>query len=222
MKAVIPMAELRIFLADDHAIVREGLKALINAQSGMTVVGEAADGLHACERISVLRPDIVVMDVSMPGLSGSQATARLRQECPSVRVLALTVHEDKGYIRQLLAAGAVGYVLKRTAPEELIHAIRAVADGGVYLDPNVAGKVVGGFVRKLSDGDAPSVELSEREEAVARKTAAGHSNKEIASELDLSIKTVETYRARAMEKLGLQGRAALVRYAVQQGWLQDG
>ena len=216
------MADVRVFLADDHAIVREGLKALINAQAGMTVVGEAADGDLACERIPALRPDVVVMDVSMPGMSGSQATARLRQECPNIRVLALTVHEDKGYIRQLLAAGAAGYVLKRTAPEELIRAIRTVADGGIYLDPSMAGKVVGGFVRQLLNADRPNGELSEREEAVARQTAAGHSNKEIAAGLDLSIKTVETYRARAMEKLGLHGRAALVRYAVQQGWLQDG
>src|SRR3954453_16997659 len=140
------MAELRVFLVDDHAVVREGLKALINAQAGMAVVGEAADGQTACGPVPRLRPDVVVMDVSMPGLTGSQATERLRKECPPARVLALTVHEDKGYIRQLLAAGAAGYVLKRAAPEELIHAIRVVAGGGVYLDPGVAGKVVGGFV----------------------------------------------------------------------------
>lgn len=216
------MTKLRVFLADDHAVVREGLKALINAQSGMAVVGEAADGLAACEQAPALRPDVVVMDVSMPGLTGSQATERLRRQCPAVKVLALTVHEDKGYIRQLLAAGAAGYVLKRAAPEELIHAIRVVAGGGVYLDPSMAGKVVGGFVRKPVDPGQPSLELSDREAEVAQQTAAGHSNKEIAAHLDLSIKTVETYRARAMEKLGLQSRAELVRYAVQQGWLQGG
>lgn len=214
------MSNLRVFLADDHAIVREGLKSLINAQPGMSVVGEAADGLIACQQVPVLKPDVVVMDVSMPGLSGSQATARLRQECPSAKVLALTVHEDKGYIRQLLAAGAFGYVLKRAAPEELIHAIRSVSTGGVYLDPHMAGKVVGGFVRKPIDTGAMTSELSERETEVARHTSAGHSNKEIAAKMDLSIKTVETYRARAMEKLGLSSRADLVRYAVQQGWLQ--
>ncbi len=216
------MAEHRIFLADDHAVVREGLKALINAQPGMTVVGEAADGLLACEQVAVLRPDVVVMDVSMPGLTGPQATARMKLECPAVRVLALTVHEDKGYIRQLLAAGAAGYVLKRAAPEELVHAIRVVAAGKVYLDPDMAGKVVGGFVRQPANGVTPGGELSEREAEVVRQTAAGYSNKEIAASLELSIKTVETYRARAMEKLGLQSRSGLVRYAVQQGWLQDG
>ncbi|CAN5196519.1 response regulator transcription factor [soil metagenome] len=216
------MNKLRVFLADDHAVVREGLKALINAQASMIVVGEAADGLIACEQVPGLEPDVVVMDVSMPGLTGSQATARIRQECPSVRVVALTVHEDKGYIRQLLAAGASGYVLKRAAPEELIQAIRAVASGGVYLDPSMAGKVVGGFVRKPVSVGPSSGELSDREADVARQTAAGYSNKEIAAKLELSIKTVETYRARAMVKLGLQSRAGLVRYAVQQGWLQEG
>ena len=217
------MGELRVFLVDDHAVVREGLKALVNAQAGLTVVGEAADGLSACEQVPRVRPDVVVMDVSMPGLTGSQATERLRQECPLVRVLALTVHEDKGYIRQLLAAGAAGYVLKRSAPEDLIHAIRVVAGGGVYLDPSMAGKVVGGFVRRPPAEAGPrGGELSDREAEVARLTAAGHSNKEIAGRLDLSVKTVETYRARALEKLGLRGRADLVRYAVQQGWLQDG
>jgi DNA-binding NarL/FixJ family response regulator len=216
------MAKLRVFLADDHAVVREGLKALINAQPSMAVVGEAADGLLACELAPPLRPDVVVMDVSMPGLTGAQVTARLRVECPAARVLALTVHEDKGYIRQLLAAGAVGYVLKRAAPEELIQAIRAVAAGGVYLDPSMASKVVGGLARVPAGAEPAGVELSDRESEVARQTAAGHSNKEIAARLELSVKTVETYRARAMEKLGLQGRAGLVRYAVQQGWLNEG
>ena len=217
------MAELTVFLVDDHAVVREGLKALINSETGMTVVGEAENGLDACERVPALRPDVVVMDVSMPGLTGSQATERLRKECPLAKVLALTVHEDKGYIRQLLAAGAAGYVLKRTAPEDLIRAIRVVAAGQVYLDPRMAGKVVGGFVRRpVENGPQGGAALSDREAEVARLTAAGHSNKEIAARLELSVKTVETYRARSMEKLGLGSRADLVRYAVQQGWLQDG
>ena len=217
------MSELRVFLADDHAVVREGLKALINAHPGMAVVGEAADGLTACEQVPGLRPDVVVMDVSLPGLTGSQATERLRRECPTARVLALTVHEDKGYLRQLLAAGAVGYVLKRAAAEELVRAIRAVAAGGVYLDPALAGKVVKGFVRQPTGRDTPaeSDELSDREVEVVRLTAAGHSNKEIAARLDLSVKTVETYKARSLEKLGLRSRADLVSYALRRGWLQD-
>ena len=210
-------------LADDHVVVREGLKSLINAQSGMTVVGEAADGLAACQEVKRLQPDVIVMDVSMPELTGSQATERVVKECPHVKVLALTVHEYKGYIRQLLAAGAAGYVLKRAAGEELIHAIRVVAGGGIYLDPTMAGKVVGGFVRRSStDLDPHGAALSEREAEVVRLTAAGYSNKEVAARLELSVKTIETYRARAMEKLGLQTRSDLVRYAVQQGWLQEG
>jgi DNA-binding NarL/FixJ family response regulator len=216
------MTELRIFVVDDHAIVRGGLKALIDAQPGMVVVGEAADGLAACEQVAALRPDVVVMDVSMPGLTGSLATERLRRECPAVKVLALTVHEDKGYIRQLLTAGASGYALKRAASEELIRAIQVVAAGGMYLDPTVAAKVVGGFVKPLPKGAAKTGELSEREVEVAKLTAAGHGNKEIAVRLDLSVKTVETYRARSLEKLGLKSRAELVRYAFQQGWFQDG
>jgi DNA-binding NarL/FixJ family response regulator len=216
------MNELRIFVVDDHAIVRGGLKALINVQPGMAVVGEAADGLTACELIPPLRPDVVLMDVTMPGLTGSQATERVRRECPLVKVLALTVHEDKGYIRQLLAAGAVGYVLKRGAPEALVEAIKVVAAGGVYLDPTMAGKVVRGFVRPAEEAGAKGGALSDRELEVARLTAAGYSNKEIAARLELSVKTVETYRARGMEKLELKSRADLVRYAVQQGWLQDG
>ena len=134
-----------------------------------------------------------------PGLTGSQATERLQKECPQVKVLALTVHEDKSYIRQLLVAGAAGYVLKRAAAEELIHAIRVVAGGGVYLDPSVAGKVVGGFVKRSATQVVPKGgELSEREAEIARLTAAGHSNKEIAIRLELSVKTVETYRARGL------------------------
>jgi DNA-binding NarL/FixJ family response regulator len=217
------MSEVRVFLADDHAVVREGLKAMINTQSGITVVGEAADGLSACEQVAELRPDVVVMDVSMPGLTGSQATERLKQECPLVKVLALTVHEDKGYIRQLLAAGAAGYVLKRAAPEELVHAIRVVAAGGVYLDPTMAGKVVGGFVqRNPQDNSAPNLALSDRESEVARLTAAGHSNKEIAIHLGVSVKTIESYKARAMSKLDLATRVDVVRYALRKGWLKSG
>ena len=139
------MTKLRVLLADDHAIVREGLRALVDAQPDMEVVGEAADGRAACEPREALRPDVVVMDVSMPGLSGARATERLKQACPHIKVLALTVHEDRGYLHQLLEAGASGYVLKRAAAEELIHAIRAVAAGGTYLDPAIAGKVVGGL-----------------------------------------------------------------------------
>ena len=139
------MTKLRIFLADDHAVVREGLKSLVNAQPDMEVIGEAADGRTAWEQAKACQPDIVVMDLSMPQLNGAQATERLKQACPQVKVLALTVHEDKGYVHQLLQAGASGYVLKLAATEELIHAIRIVAAGGVYLDPTMARKIVANY-----------------------------------------------------------------------------
>lgn len=214
------MPVLKILLADDHPIVREGLKTLILTQPDMEVIGEASDGQEACQQASLLQPDLVIMDISMPGLSGTQATERLCRECPKVKVLVLTIHEDKGYIRQLLAAGAAGYVLKRAAGEELIHAIRVVSAGRTYLDPDMAGKVVTGFVRRTGESlptKGPS--LSDRELEIAKLTASGHSNKEIGNLLDLSVKTVETYRTRGMEKLGLSSRVDLVRYAVQQGWL---
>jgi DNA-binding NarL/FixJ family response regulator len=216
------MVKLRVYLADDHAVVRAGLKALINAEPEMEVSGEASDGRTACEQAQESQPDVVVMDVSMPEMNGAQATARLKQASPHVKVLALTVHEDKGYLRLLLEAGASGYVLKRAAAEELIHAIRTVAAGGVYLDPVLAGKVVGSFVRNpAGKGVSADGDLSEREAEVVRLIAAGHSNKEIARRLSLSVKTVETYKARSMEKLGLDSRADLVRYALQRGWLQN-
>ena len=215
------MTKLRVFLADDHAVVREGLKSLVNAQPNMEVNGEAADGRTACQMVQELQPDVVVMDVSMPEMNGARATVQIKQECPNVKVLALTVHEDKGYLRQLLEAGASGYVLKRAAAEELIHAIRTVAAGGIYLDPALAGTLVSNFVRKPGKEAAEKGDLSEREEEVVRLLARGYSNKEIASQLTLSVKTVETYKARSLEKLGLHSRADLVRYAVQRGWLQD-
>lgn len=215
------MTNLRIFLADDHAIVREGLKALLNAQAGMEVVGEAADGPAALETATKLRPDVVVMDISMPGLSGAKVTAQLKQICPEIKVLALTVHEDKSYLRQLLEAGAAGYVLKRAAAEELVHALRTVAAEGVYLDPGLTGKVVGSFVGKqIGKENVGGAELSTREEEVVRLIAQGYSNKEIAVRLSLSVKTVETYKARSLEKLGFHSRTDLVRYALLRGWLQ--
>jgi DNA-binding NarL/FixJ family response regulator len=213
---------LRILLIDDHAVVREGLKALINAQEDMKVVGQAGDGKSALALAATLRPDIAIVDVSLPGLSGAQVTEQLRAADARLKVLALTVHEDKGYLRLLLEAGASGYALKRAASEELIHAIRVVASGGVYLDPFLAGKVVGRLVRRPSSREGLQVEpLSEREGDVIQRLARGFSIKEIAAQLAIGVKTVETYKARSFEKLGLRSRADLVRYAMQRGWLQD-
>ena len=215
------MTKLRVFLADDHAIVREGLKALINGQPGMEVVGEAADGRTACAKAKDIRPDIVVMDVSMPELNGVQATRELRAQCPDVKVLALTVHEERSYLRDLIEAGASGYVLKRSAAEDLVHAVQVVARGDVYLDPSVTAVVLGKLARQRPPRDDSRLDLSDRETEVLQLIAQGHSNRDIAGRLKISIKTVETYKARSMEKLGLTGRADIVRFALQKGWMQD-
>jgi DNA-binding NarL/FixJ family response regulator len=216
------MAQLQIFLADDHVVVREGLKALINAQPDMIVIGEAGDGQSAWQQAQVCQPDVVVMDITMPGLNGVQATAALKRVCPTIKVLALSVHDDTSYLRQLLAAGASGYILKHAAADDLIQAIRMVASGGVYLDPALAGHVVAGYVRvPVATSALLGADLSEREIEVVQRIAQGYSNKEIAAQLTLSVKTVETYRARAMEKLGIDSRSALVRYALEHGWLHS-
>ncbi|MBK9714035.1 MAG: response regulator transcription factor [Kouleothrix sp.] len=216
------MRKLRIFLADDHVVLREGLKALIDAQPDMEVVGQAGDGRAMLQQTLDCSPDLVVMDLSMPGVNGAQATAQLRQLCPDVRVVALTRHGEAGYVRQMLQSGAQGYVLKQAAAEELIGAIRSVASGGTFLDTSLAGRLVNSFVRGQTQSSvAHEQDLSEREADVVRLTALGYSNKEIATRLSLSVKTVDTYKMRAMEKLGLHSRAELVRYAIQRGWLDQ-
>jgi len=218
------MSKLRILLADDHETVREGLRLIVNSQTDMEVVGEAGDGREALARAQELLPDIVVMDVSMPQLNGLKATEKLKQVCPQVKVLTLTRHTDYGYLQQLLRAGASGYVLKQSPPTELLHAIRAVAAGGKYLDPAVAGKVIGNYsgrsasLRVAAQGGR---DLSEREAEVLRLIAWGHSNKEIAARLDISVKTVEAHKANAMKRLGMTSRIDIVRFALLQGWLQD-
>ena len=217
------MSKLRIFLAEDHLTVREGLKMIVNAQADMEVIGEAGDGLSAVAQAEELRPDIVVMDVSMPRLNGLKATEKLKQCCPQVKVLTLTRHMDDGYLQQLLRAGVSGYVLKQSSAAELIHAIRAVAAGGKYLDPSVAGKVMGSYSSRQPDslrGDGHG-NLSDREAEVLRLIAWGYSNKEIAARLDLSVKTVEVHKANAMRKLGARSRIDIVRFALLQGWLED-
>jgi DNA-binding NarL/FixJ family response regulator len=211
---------LRLLLVDDHAIVREGLRALLATDPRFEIVGEASEGESAVSAAASLHPDLVVMDVSLPGINGVQATRQLKADHPDTRVVALTVHEEGGYLRSLLDAGASGYVLKRSAASELLRALHVVGDGGTYLDPAMAGQLVGRLVRNAPHA-GPAPLLSERESEVVRLVARGYSNKEIASKLDVSVKTVETYRYRAVEKLGLRSRADLVRYAIEQGWLDD-
>lgn len=211
---------LRIVLADDHAVVREGLKALVNAQPDMRVVGEADNGEAAWRAARELAPDVLVVDLSMPMLGGAEATMLIRRDCPNVKVLALTVHEERAYLTQLLRAGASGYVLKRAAPSELVRAMRTVAAGGTYVDPALAGTLVEGYLDAQAAADLPAPDvLSDREREVLMRIGQGFSNKEIAAALALSVKTVETYKARVSEKLALRSRVDMVRYAARQGWL---
>jgi DNA-binding NarL/FixJ family response regulator len=216
------MKKLRILLADDHKVVRDGLRLLIDGQRDMHVIGEAANGKEALQQARDLKPDVVIMDLSMPELNGLQATERIKAGWPEVKVVALTVHEDPSYLIQLCKAGAAGYVLKRSAGDDLIQAILAVARGGLHFDPVVACKALTGRVGESSGkaGLRPG-ELSEREKEVLILVAWGYSNKEIAGDLDLSVKTVETYRLRINEKLALRSRTEIVRYALRQGWLNE-
>ena len=213
---------LRILLADDHATVRHGLKLLIDSQSDMGVVGEAADGNDVLRQAKALKPDIIVLDISMPGMNGLIATRMLKRAQPDVAIVALTRHDDDTYLEELLRAGAAGYVLKQSAPMEFLQAIRAVASGGLYLDPAMTSRVADGLLAKNADMPSqPRVAISERESEVLRLIAVGHSNKEVATQLKISVKTVEVHKANAMRKLGLTGRVDIIRYGVLQGWLYD-
>jgi DNA-binding NarL/FixJ family response regulator len=214
---------VRIVLADDHATVRQGLRLLIDGQSDMTVVAEAGDGQSAIAAVEQFKPDVVVMDISMPGVNGLNAARMLKEMHSASRVVALTRYSDDAYLQELLRAGVAGYVLKQSASIELLQAIRAAATGGQYLDSTVTGRVTDGFLarggRKARQSQ-PS--LTDREAEVLRLIARGYSNKEIAAQLDLSVKTVEVHKANGMRKLGFRGRIDIVRFAILQGWMQDG
>ena len=215
-------APLRILVADDHAILRQGLKLLIESQPDMQVVAEAADGELALELAAEVKPDIVVMDISMPRMNGLMATRSLKQKQPNITVVALTRHEDGNYLEELLRAGASAYVLKQSAPTDLLKAIRAVAAGGIYLDPAMTPRVADGLLSGTTHvSPETSAKLTERESEVLRLVAVGHSNIEIAAQLDISVKTVEVHKANAMRKLGRTGRVDVIRYGVLRGWLYD-
>lgn len=217
------MAEkLKILLAEDHKTVREGVKLLVNAQPDMEVIGEADDGEAALALINELSPDIVIMDISMPNMNGLKATKRLRSSNSKIKILTLSRHTDDGYLQQLLGSGSNGYVLKQSAPDNLILAIREVAAGNAYLDPALTQKVVGGYASRVTSLRGENgQELTDRESETLRLIALGYSNKEIAASLDLSVKTIEAHKANAMKKLGITGRIDIVRYAILQGWMND-
>lgn len=216
-----PSGRLRILLADDHVVVRQGLKLVIEGQKDMVVVSEAGDGASAIQQAQELKPDVVIMDISMPGMNGLVATRTLKRVLPNCVVVTLTRHGDDAYLQELMRAGASAYVLKQSAPLELITAIRTCASGGQYLDSALTARVTGFLGRDGRKPNSPGVTPSERESEVLRLIAAGYSNKEIATRLTLSVKTVEAHKANAMRKLGLNGRIDIVKYAILQGWLKD-
>lgn len=222
MKTSPSTRKIRVLLADDHTVVREGLKFLLDQQPDMTVIGEAVDGEDAFQQARKLTPDVVVMDISMPRCNGMQATERLKQACPKIKVLVLSAYENIDYLRRLLKAGASGYVTKRSAAMELTRAIRTVNTGETYLDSASAGILASDMAGKSPTSDVKTGEpISPRETEVLRDIARGYSNKEIAARLQISTKTVETYKARLMEKLKLRSRVDIVRYASHQGWMEE-
>lgn len=217
------MDKLRIIIAEDHKTVRDGIKLIIDAQPDMEVVGCAGDGREAIDLAEELKPDIVLMDVSMPGLNGLTATAKLKRIMPEVQILTLTRHTDEAYLQELLQAGVSGYVLKQSESFELIRAVRAIAAGGKYLDPAIAGKVFDDYTEKRGKlrGETLGARLSGRESETLRLIALGFSNKEIAEQFDISVKTVEAHKANALQKLNLKSRKDIISYAILQGWMQE-
>jgi DNA-binding NarL/FixJ family response regulator len=214
---------LRVLLVDDHPLMRAGVKALLCTEPGVTVVAEADNGALAIKLAMEFAPDIILMDISLPELSGAEATKQILAAEPKLKVLALSAHEDAAFARLMLDAGALGYVLKRSACDELARGVRVVAGGGTYIDPLLTSALLTSpsAARRRSPGCVPVASLSEREAEVIRLTAHGHTSKEMASALGLSPRTLETYKARAMDKLALHSRADLVRYALRCGWLRN-
>ena len=216
-------ARIRVMLADDHAAVREALAVLVNSQPDMQVIAQAGNGNEAVERAREARPDVAVLDVSMPEMSGLEVTMVLRDAIPATRILMLTRHGEYHHVQELLRAGANGYVLKQSSSEEVLRAIRVVAGGQSFLDPLVAAQIAQHYAADTEthpDGVVRE-ELSPREQEVLRLLARGYANREIAAELGISVKTVDAHRANGMGKLGMSSRIELVRYGIFHGWLRE-
>lgn len=213
------MSSLKVLIVDDHALIRAGIRLLLDAQRDVTVVGEARDGEEALRLTETLAPDIVLMDVAMPGLSGIEATRKITQAHPDVRVLMLTMHNDEEYFFQAVNAGASGYALKETTPEDLLSSLQVVAHGGIAFHPGFGQKLIADYLRRIHAGQEPEAysSLTEREKEILRLTAEGNSAREIGEMLVLSSKTVERHRANLMRKLDLHNRSQVVQYAVRKG-----
>jgi len=215
------MEPIRILIADDHAVMRAGLRLLLNGQEDMQVVDEAGDGWQTVEKAVALKPDIVLLDITMPGLSGLEAARQIRQRAPEVKLLVLTMHDDEAYLRQFLQIGATGYMVKKAADTELVDAIRAVHRGESFIHPSLTRVLIDRYLQQQPPVKAKESveELTPRETEVLRLVAQGYTSQQIAEQLSISANTVETHRAHIMEKLGLRGRAQLVRYAIARGLL---
>lgn len=213
---------VRILLADDHAVLRSGLRLLLTSTNEYEVIGEASSGTETLSLAEQLQPDLILLDLSMPALGGLDALPALRKLVPSARILILTMHDDPQYLRQALKQGASGYVLKKAADAELLSALRSVLRGEVYIHPSMTRILLEDMLPEAQSGDKENSwgNLSDREQGVLKMVALGHTSAEIAEQLNLSAKTVETYRARGMEKLGLRTRAALVKFALQEGLIK--
>jgi two-component system response regulator NreC len=216
------MSKIGVLLVDDHMVVRIGLKALIDAEPDLVVVGEASNGAEGVAKALALTPDVIVMDISMPEMDGLEATRRIRLECPQCHVLILTVHAQERYLFPVLKAGAAGYVLKSTVDTELLDAIRVVARGEAFLYPSATRMLLEDYVNHPQGATADAYStLSDREREMLKLVALGYTSAEVAQKLSLSAKTVETYRMRIMQKLSLSSRADLVQYALSRGLLTD-
>ena len=214
------MLKAKVLLVDDHVVVRQGLKALFADEPDIEVIGEASNGREAVERLADLEPDVVLMDISMPGLNGIEATRQIQQRYPEIKVVVLSMHANEEYVFQVLQAGASGYVLKQSDSMEVLTAIRAAVAGGSFLSPPISRTVIDDYVRRAdARGQSSDPEpLTSREREVLQLLAEGQSNREIAEELSISIKTVETHRSNMMNKLGLSSKTELIRYALRKGW----
>jgi len=216
------MDKISVLLAEDHTIVRKGLRSLLDKEIGIEVIGEAEDGREAIRKAEELHPDVVVMDIAMPGLNGLEATRQIKKRFPGMKIIILTVHNNEEYVLQTLQAGASGYLVKKAAPSDLISAIRAAYQGESFLSPSISRTVIDEYLRKtekMSERDEIYGKLTDREREVLQLIAEGHTNRKIAELLHISIKTVETHRAHIKDKLDVSSTAELIKHAIRKGFL---